>query len=124
MCAAVSYVLPHCGHRNELKKDDREWARALWNRWFDQVFPPTPPSTEDEEEEDEEEEDLIDVPIIQPVEEEEDKSKRKGSIVYAPADAEVYPVTMGPDDDEGVQVCSSNCFFYFHPSTRYVTRTL
>jgi len=23
-------------------ESDREWVRDVWNRWFDELFPPTP----------------------------------------------------------------------------------
>ena len=31
-------------------EEEREWVRAIWNKWFDEVFPPTPEVSEDEEE--------------------------------------------------------------------------
>lgn len=27
--------------------DQREWARGIWNEWFDQVFPPEPEQESD-----------------------------------------------------------------------------
>ena len=35
--------------------DTREFARDIWNRWFDEVYPPTPDDSEDEEDEIDEE---------------------------------------------------------------------
>nr|KAG5709228.1 hypothetical protein BaRGS_017980 [Batillaria attramentaria] len=31
--------------------EEREWTRDIWNKWFDEVFPPTPTGSEDEDEE-------------------------------------------------------------------------
>ena len=46
--------------RRARAENEREWARDIWNKWFDQVFPPTPAESEwESEEEEEEEEDLF-----------------------------------------------------------------
>ena len=51
--------------------DTREWVRDIWNRWFDEVFPPTPEDSDytDEEVVDEQSEEKL---------EEEKKKKRLG----------------------------------------------
>ena len=41
-------------YRTDDIPDEREWVRAIWNEWFDAVFPPTPAESEwgDDESED------------------------------------------------------------------------
>jgi len=38
--------------------DDREWIRSIWNKWFDDVYPPTPPDSDSDEDLQEQEEQL------------------------------------------------------------------
>ena len=60
------------GYRGD--EDTREWARDIWNIWFDEVYPPTPEDSDYEEEDD-----LTDEQMAQK-EEEEKKRKRFGWI--------------------------------------------
>ena len=46
--------------RRSRAENEREWTRDIWNKWFDQVYPPTPAESDwESEEEEEEEEDLF-----------------------------------------------------------------
>ena len=55
--------------------DTREWVRDIWNRWFDEVYPPTPEDsdyTDEEEMADEHSEEKI----------EEEKRKKRFTVVF------------------------------------------
>ncbi|KAK7097844.1 uncharacterized protein [Littorina saxatilis] len=38
--------------RKPKESDEREWVRDVWNKWFDEVYPPPPPDSEDDFEDD------------------------------------------------------------------------
>ncbi|KAM8920877.1 tetratricopeptide repeat protein 6 [Pelodytes ibericus] len=46
--AFSTFITAHGGVNPD--KDTREWVRDIWNKWFDEVFPPSLASVEDEEE--------------------------------------------------------------------------
>ncbi|XP_033743076.1 uncharacterized protein LOC117329299 isoform X6 [Pecten maximus] len=67
------------GKKKGLRADDdeREWVRVIWNRWFDELYPPTPSDSE--------EEDNMSVSEDQPKEEKMDR-KRKDSLTSSLSD--------------------------------------
>ncbi|XP_021358969.1 uncharacterized protein LOC110454008, partial [Mizuhopecten yessoensis] len=67
------------GKKKGLGDDDdmREWVRTVWNRWFDELFPPTPSDSEEEEE--------LSVSEDQPKDDKADK-KRKESLTSSLSD--------------------------------------
>ena len=65
---ATFLLLIYC-RKSMVYPDKREFAREIWNKWFDHTFPPTPAESDWEEDEEEEEE---------VVEAEEDKEDRWG----------------------------------------------
>jgi hypothetical protein len=87
----------------------------VWNRWFDEVFPPTPPSSSDEDED--EDEALAVVQVVDEEEEEAAAKKRKAStasVMYSASEVEVYPVTQGEEDEEGVKVTMKRSLGFMH----------
>ncbi|XP_069130069.1 uncharacterized protein [Argopecten irradians] len=67
------------GRKKGLRSDDdeREWVRNIWNRWFDEQYPPTPSDSEEEED--------MSVSEDQPKEEKMEK-KRKDSLTSSLSD--------------------------------------
>ena len=49
--------------RKARAENEREWTRDIWNKWFDEVFPPTPVESEVSSDEDEDYEDEQDDPF-------------------------------------------------------------
>ncbi|GFR77474.1 tetratricopeptide repeat protein 6, partial [Elysia marginata] len=86
--------------RKRMPADDeeREWVRGIWNKWFDEVFPPTPDVSEDEDE--------VEETTTDAVEKKEEKKKKKDPIseILSQDVEEIDPIADTPENAQIYQI--------------------
>ncbi|GFN98631.1 tetratricopeptide repeat protein 6, partial [Plakobranchus ocellatus] len=85
--------------RMPVSEDEREWVRSIWNKWFDEVFPPTPEVSEDEDEE-------VEEATHEAVEKKEEKKKKKDPIsdILSQDVEEIDPIVDTPENAQIYQI--------------------
>ena len=84
----------------------REWIRDVWEKWFEEVFPPTPLGSDWGDDEEDDVTSLPPPPESVNVQEEKDGVQRKASSsssIYGD-DILVYPIANQADEEDVVEV--------------------